>query len=58
MNERTEEEIKQGFYTDESEDGICMECKDHAALDRFIDKEGEETGEEVSNCCGASIWTP
>lgn len=51
-------EIEQGYFTDESEDGICLECKDHSSIDILIDSDGEEIGEQVSSCCGAKIWTP
>lgn len=55
---RTKEEIEQGFYSKDDETGICHQCHDHAGIDVLIDEAGEDTGEEVSDCCGAKIWNP
>lgn len=58
----TQADVEQGFITDDSEIGICMDCKDHAAPDHIIGVSTEGvpyiTGEVVSNCCGSKLWTP
>lgn len=54
----SDEEIEQGYYIDDSEDGICLSCKEHSTIDRVLDEQGDETGEQFSSCCGAKIWIP
>lgn len=50
----TEEEIEQGYYTDDSEDIICPACKEHSSVDMELDENGQETGESLgSSCCGS-----
>lgn len=58
MNNRTKEEIEQGFYMLDGQTGICHRCQDHAGIVVLIDENGEDIGEEVSDCCGALIWAP
>lgn len=36
--------------------GICAECKDHCGFEPEVDKDGEETGQYYSECCGASPY--
>lgn len=41
---------------DDSETGICMDCKEHTGIIRWYDAEGFEI-EELSSCCGGSVHT-
>lgn len=51
----TEEEIIQGYYIDDSDDGICLSCREHSPFVVLLEEDGQELGEEVSDCCDAPI---
>lgn len=58
MYKPTDEEIEQGSYEDDSVIAHCFECGEHCSIARGLDKDGDETGEDWSNCCSSSVWEP
>lgn len=64
FNEMTDKEIEEmttetypdgSFDIETDECGICQSCKEWAGIVYCFDKDGNEI-DEVSNCCGGSIY--
>lgn len=58
----TQVDIDNGYIDDESEDGVCLDCKEHCSpsYDVSVTSDGVAYlgGECLSNCCGAKVWVP
>jgi hypothetical protein len=54
----TEEDIENGYIDDDSEDGICLSCKEHSCPSYEVKEDGSLSGNCVSACCGARIAIP
>jgi len=45
-------------FEDDSQDGICSGCKEHASPVYMRHIVTKELDDPVSNCCGCGIWIP
>jgi hypothetical protein len=45
-------------YLDDSETGVCSDCKEHSCPVYQRNVYNGELADPVSDCCGSGIWLP